>query len=117
MWGVGNGPIHKRDLWLHLKLARVEEDLSVSVSVDYVACLLDIERTRPTMRMDWFFAVWWDRHLQHSHMLILEDDLVIFRCRFHRIHVFRPRACLLGAIRCGLALGSWSGHEYRDENR
>jgi hypothetical protein len=56
------GPQHKRRLlpFLLLKLARVEENFSVRVSVDYVANLLDIKRTWPTMRMDWLFAVWCD---------------------------------------------------------
>jgi hypothetical protein len=58
MRGLRGPPLHKRHLWLHLKLARVEENFSVSVSVDYVARLLDVERTGPTVRMDWLFAVW-----------------------------------------------------------
>jgi len=32
--------------------------------------LLDIERTGPAMRLDWFFAVWCDCYFQHSDMLI-----------------------------------------------
>ena len=48
-------PQHKRRLLLFvfLHLARVEDEFPVSVSDDYVANLLDIERTGPTMRMDW----------------------------------------------------------------
>lgn len=42
-------PLHKRHLWFHLKLARVEQNFSVSVPVDCVARLLDIERTGPTV--------------------------------------------------------------------
>src|SRR6266700_3589856 len=109
MRALRGGPIHKRRLWLHLKLARVEKNFSVSVSVDCVARLLDIERTGPTVRMDWFFAVCYDCYFQHSDMLILKDDLVSFRRCFHRIQVFRPRAWL-GAIRFVLCLRSWNGH-------
>jgi len=110
MGGIPRAPLHKRYLWLHPKLARVEENLSISVSVDYVPRLLDIERAGPTVRMDWFFAVWRDCYLQDSDMLILKDDLVNFRSCFHGIQVFRPRACRLGGIRFVLGLGSWNGH-------
>jgi len=45
MRSLRRGPQHKRRclLFLFLKLSRVEENFSVSVSVDYVANLLDIE--------------------------------------------------------------------------
>ena len=105
-------PQHKGRLLLFtfLRLARVEDKFPVRVSDDYVANLLDIERTGPAVRMDWFFAVWCNGYLQHSHMLILKDDLVIFRRCFHRIQVFRPRACLFGLTRLILGPGSWASH-------
>jgi hypothetical protein len=91
-------------LFVFLHLARVEDKFSVGVSVNYVANLLDIKRTRQTMRMDWLFAMWWDYYLQHSHVLILKNYLVSFRRCFHAIQVSGPRAYLLGAIRCDFLL-------------
>src|SRR5260370_2455088 len=113
MWRLRRGPVHKRRLLLHLKLARVEENFSVSVSVDCVARLLDVERTGPTVHMAWLFAVWCDCYFQRSDMLILKDDLVIFRRCFYGIQVFRPRACLLGALRFVRAPRTRPGHQYR----
>ena len=100
MGPLRGGPQHKGRplLFVFLKLARVEENFSVSVSVDYVANLLDIERTGPTMRMNWLLAVWCDCYFQHSDVLILKDDPVGFRRCFHGIQVCGPRACLLRAV-------------------
>src|SRR5215472_3080063 len=93
-------PQHKRRrlLSVFLHLARIEEDLFVRVSDDYVANLLDIERIGQTMRMHWLFAVWWDCYCQHSDVLILKDDLVSFRRYFHAIQFSGPRAYPLRAI-------------------
>ncbi len=93
-------PQHKRCLLLFvfLHLARVEDKFPVRVSDDYVANLLDVERTGQTMRMDWLFAVWWDCYFQNSDVLILKDDLVSFRRYFHAIEVSGPRAYPLRAI-------------------
>ena len=88
----------RRLLFVFLHLARVEENFSVRVSDDYVANLLEIERTGQTMRMDWLFAVWWDCYFQHSDVLILKDDLVSFRRYFHAIQFSGPRAYPLRAI-------------------
>jgi len=87
-------PHHKRHLllFIFLHLARVEDKFPVRVSDDYVANLLDIERTGQTMRMDWLFAVGWDCYFQHSDVLILKDDFVSFRRCFHAIQVSGPRA-------------------------
>ncbi len=76
-------------------LARVEDKFAVRVSDDYVANLLDIEPTGQAMRMDWFFAVWWDYNFQHSDVLILKDDLVSFRSCFHSIQVSMCRTTRL----------------------
>src|SRR5579859_7018596 len=93
-------PHHKRCLLLFafLHLARVEDKFPVRVSDNYVANLLDIERTGQTMRMDRLFAMRWDYYLKHSHMLILKDDLVSFRRCFHTIQVSGPGAYSLGAF-------------------
>ena len=93
-------PEHKRRLLLFafLHLARVEDKFPVRVSDDYVANLLEIERTGQTMRMDWLFAVWRDCYFQHSDVLILKDDLVSFRRCFHAIQLSGPRAYPLRAI-------------------
>src|SRR5579864_4573924 len=93
-------PQHKGRLllFIFLHLTRVEDKFPVRVSDDYVANLLDIERTGQTMRMDWLFAVWWDCYFQHSDVLIFKDDLVSFRRCFHAIQVSGPRAYSLRAI-------------------
>jgi len=91
-------------LFVLLHLARVEGNFSVRISNDYVANLLDKERTGQTMRMDWLFAVWWDCYFQHSDVLILKDDHVRFRRCFHAIQVSGPSAYLLGAIPCFFVL-------------
>src|SRR5258708_15324492 len=70
MWALRRGPVHKRHLWLHLKLARVEENFSVSVSVDCVARLLGVERTGPTVHMAWLFAEWCACYFQRSGIVI-----------------------------------------------
>lgn len=74
-------PEHKGCLLLFVffHLARVEGNFSVKISNDYVANLLHIERTGQTMGMDWLFAVWWDRYIQQSDVLILKYAFVRFR--------------------------------------
>ena len=57
------------------------------------------------MRMDWLFAVWWDRYFQHSDVLILKDDLVSFRRYLHPIQVSGPGTYPFRAI-IVLGLGS-----------
>jgi len=106
MWALPSVPQNKRRLLLFVffHVARVEENFSVRVSDDYVANLLDLERTGQTIGMDWLFAVRWDCYLQYSDVLILKDDLVSFRRCFHTIQVSGPRAYLLGPIRCCLIL-------------
>jgi hypothetical protein len=44
MRGLRGAPLYKSHLQFLLKLARVEENFSFSISVDYLASLLDIER-------------------------------------------------------------------------
>src|SRR5215467_401583 len=97
--GLGRSPLHKRKRWLNLKLARVEEDFPVPVAVDDVAALLNIERTGPTVRMDWLLAVGCDCDFEHSDVLILEDNFVVSRRCFQGIHV-SPRTRFSGVIIC-----------------